>query len=171
MQAADTAEAGKTGGRAPKNTGYGESDVDWPFGIILWENWFSEYASMVSFNVFLTLVTELPLAFLLGVRGRKNFNVMLIVNCISNPLLITLVFPLIWFYGYGIWMYAVVIPLEAVVIFAEGAAYRKKLKNDTAETASDGRERIPMNPFLLSFLLNVVSYGIGEILNLIGTAG
>ena len=126
---------------------------------------------MVSFNVALTLFTELPLAFFLGVRGRKNFNVMLIVNCISNPLLITLVFPFIWFFGYGFWMHLAVLPLEAVVVFTEGAVYQKKLKNDVTETASPGRERMPMNPFLLSFLLNAGSYGIGEILNLIGTAG
>jgi len=152
--------------------------MGWPFLVFYEEKWFVEYASMISFNLALAIVIELSLAYALGVRGKRNFGVMLNVNCITNPIIVTLAFLMIQSWGNGLLTRLLELPLEAIVVFVEGAVYRRKLRNTETEVFdekfkgteaddSGNREVLPMNPLRLSLILNVVSYGVGVLLDVI----
>lgn len=110
------------------------------------------YFELISFNLFLTLIIEVPVAFLLGVRKRKDVETVMFTNAVSNPVLITIVFLLLHFHiitgTWNIW----ILLLEIVVFVTEGAVYRRFLQGGK------------LNPFLLSFLANVCSFTIGAIL-------
>lgn len=140
--------------------------MGWPFLIFYEEKWFVEYASMISFNLVLAVVIELSLAYALGVRGKRNFGVMLNVNCITNPIIVTLAFLMIQALGNGFLTRLLELPLEAIVVFVEGAVYARMLRSTEADD-SGKREIQPMNPFRLSLILNVVSYGVGVLLDVI----
>ena len=140
--------------------------MGWPFLIFYEENWFVEYASMISFNLVLAVVSELSLAYALGVRGKRNFGVMLNVNCITNPIIVTLAFLMIQALGNGFLTRLLELPLEAIVVFVEGAVYARMLRSTEADD-SGKREVLPMNPFWLSLILNAVSYGVGVLLDVI----
>lgn len=140
--------------------------MGWPFLIFYEEKWFVEYASMISFNLVLAVVIELSLAYALGMRGKHNFGVMLNVNCITNPIIVTLAFLMIQALGNGFLTRLLELPLEAIVVFVEGAVYARMLRSTEADD-SGKREILPMNPFRLSLILNVVSYGVGVLLDVI----
>ena len=140
--------------------------MGWPFLIFYEEKWFVEYASMISFNLVLAVVIELSLAYALGVRGKRNFGVMLNVNCITNPIIVTLAFLMIQALGNGFLTRLLELPLEAIVVFVEGAVYARMLRSTEADD-SGKREVLPMNPFWLSLILNAVSYGVGVLLDVI----
>ncbi len=140
--------------------------MGWPFLIFYEEKWFVEYASMISFNLVLAVVIELSLAYALGVRGKRNFGVMLNVNCITNPIIVTLAFLMIQALGNGFLTRLLELPLEAIVVFVEGVVYARGLRSTEADD-SGKREVLPMNPFWLSLILNAVSYGVGVLLDVI----
>lgn len=140
--------------------------MGWPFLIFYEEKWFVEYASMISFNLVLAVVIELSLAYALGVRGKRIFGVMLNVNCITNPIIVTLAFLMIQALGNGFLTRLLELPLEAIVVFVEGAVYARMLRSTEADD-SGKREVLPMNPFWLSLILNAVSYGVGVLLDVI----
>lgn len=140
--------------------------MGWPFLIFYEEKWFVEYASMISFNLVLAVVIELSLAYALGVRGKRNFGVMLNVNCITNPIIVTLAFLMIQALGNGFLTWLLELPLEAIVVFVEGVVYARVLRSTEADD-SGKREVLPMNPFWLSLILNAVSYGVGVLLDVI----
>ena len=110
------------------------------------------YAKSISVSLCGTLLAELPLAFLLGVRGWRNVKTVLIVNCLTNPIVVSIVFILLClpvsFFAVNI----VVVILEILVVVTEGAVYRRKT------------ERVGTHPYLLSLILNAVSFGIGFLL-------
>lgn len=140
--------------------------MGWPFLIFYEEKWFVEYASMISFNLVLAVVIELSLAYALGVRGKRNFGVMLNVNCITNPIIVTLAFLMIQALGNGLLTRLLELPLEAIVVFVEGVVYARVLRSTEADDFGK-REVLPMNPFWLSLILNAVSYGVGVLLDVI----
>ena len=140
--------------------------MGWPFLIFYEEKWFVEYASMISFNLVLAVVIELSLAYALGVRGKRNFGVMLNVNCITNPIIVTLAFLMIQALGNGFLTRLLELPLEAIVVFVEGTVFARMLRSTEADD-SGKREVLPMNPFWLSLILNAVSYGVGVLLDVI----
>lgn len=140
--------------------------MGWPFLIFYEEKWFVEYASMISFNLVLAVVIELSLAYALGVRGKRNFGVMLNVNCITNPIIVTLAFLMIQALDNGFLTRLLELPLEAIVVFVEGAVFARMLRSTEADD-SGKREILPMNPFWLSLILNAVSYGVGVLLDVI----
>ena len=146
--------------------GSGEKKMGWPFLIFYEEKWFVEYVSMISFNLVLAVVIELSLAYALGVRGKRNFGVMLNVNCITNPIIVTLAFLMIQALGNGFLTRLLELPLEAIVVFVEGVVYARVLRSTEADD-SGKREVLPMNPFWLSLILNAVSYGVGVLLDVI----
>lgn len=92
----------------------------------------------------LTLLIELAAAGALGVRKGKDFLLVALVNVLTNPLL-GLLLDGIWL-GLGIWpRWYVILPLEILVVAAEGLLYRGRL------------EYAKMNPFVLSAALNGIS--------------
>jgi len=93
----------------------------------------------------LTLVFESGTAWLLGMRKGKDFLLLLLVNVFTNPLL-GLILDLYWLHmGVmpGLWL---ILPMEALVVAAEGALYKGRL------------EFRKVNPYVLSLILNGLSY-------------
>ena len=98
----------------------------------------------------LTLILELTGALLFGLRQKQDLRLVALVNIVTNPVIVLTCnlfllfsdFPLPWY-----WMLA----MEALAVLTEGFIYHKGLSHK------------PIHPFLLSLLLNGVSY-IGGLL-------
>ena len=88
----------------------------------------------------LTLAIELPIAYLWGLRGREILTVA-VANVMTNPLAVSLNL-------VGIPQ----IPIELGVVLTEGIAYSLHFEK---------------RPWQLAIVSNVVSWGIGLILNLV----
>lgn len=86
----------------------------------------------------LTLLIELPMAYIWGLRGRELLTVA-VANVMTNPLAVAL-------HLCGIPQ----VPIEIGVVLAEGAAYSLHFEK---------------RPFLLALFSNALSWGIGLILN------
>lgn len=100
----------------------------------------------------LTIIFELLLAFFLSVRNLKDYLNIVLVNIITNPLVVTI--PIYIQIKYGLtarWI--ILLMLEIMTIIFEGFIYKKYLNYKK------------MNPYLLSLILNGASYLIGEIIN------
>ena len=103
-----------------------------------------------AFPLGLTLVTELVFAALFGLRKAKDFAVVILVNVMTNPLLISLSLAARYFGGYVFYLCALA-ALEAIVFFSEGLVYRALLSRK--------------HPFLFSLVLNAASLGLGVLIS------
>lgn len=102
----------------------------------------------MSFSTFiislsLTLLLELPFAYLWGLRSRCNLKLAVLVNVLTNPAAVL-------FHSLGL----PVLPLETAVVVVEAFCYRT-------------RGESIRHPFLLALCANVFSYTIGLVLNVI----
>ena len=95
----------------------------------------------------LTVVIEAVFAFLYGVRTKYGQLIVLLANVITNPLL-NAILTVVSFYLSPALYYYFLVPLEIIVVLAEGRIYKEILQPE-------------MNPYFFSFLLNVCSYVIG----------
>lgn len=102
----------------------------------------------------LTIIIELVISLLLGVRDKKDILNIILVNVITNPVVVMSQVLLYLKFGYTIEIIGIII-LEILVVFVEGLIYRKVLSF----------KRI--NPLLLSLILNASSFLIGEIINIL----
>lgn len=99
----------------------------------------------------LTILIETVIAFILGYRKKDLLNVIL-VNIVTNPIVTTI--PVYFNIKYGVFERNIaLLVLEITTLFTEGFIYFKCL------------ERRKINPFILSLLLNLASYGLGLIIN------
>ena len=117
--------------------------------------WFFEYAATISFCLIGTLLIEVTLALALGVRGWDDIEKVILINILTNPVLVTILFLLNRMRVEVKAIFFIQLGLEVVVVILEGMYYKRKLQ----------KER--MNPFLLSMVLNAVSYGAGLALSLL----
>ena len=117
--------------------------------------WFFEYAATISFCLIGTLLIEVTLALALGVRGWDDIEKVILINILTNPVLVTILFLLNRMRVDVKAIFFIQVGLEVVVVILEGMYYKRKLQ----------KER--MNPFLLSMVLNAVSYGAGFALSLL----
>jgi len=99
--------------------------------------------SAFAISLGLTLLLELPLAVLWGVRRRRDIQLAVLVNVLTNPAVVLL-------HALG----CPALPLEAAAIAVEGVCYRA--------CGEDIRR-----PYLLALCANVFSYGLGLVLALI----
>ncbi len=104
-------------------------------------------------SLLLTLLIEGLIAFLWGIRGKKNFLVVLLVNVLTNPAAV-LVYWLYQVYA-GEHSLPVQILIELAVVTVEAYIYRS--------FAEDDRFQIP-RPIRLAIVANVFSWGIGRLL-------
>ena len=88
----------------------------------------------------LTLLIELPIAYLWGLRGQELLTV-LVANVMTNPLAVAL-------HLCGVPQ----VPIELGVVLAEGFAYSMHFEK---------------RPLCLAIVSNAVSWGIGLVLNYI----
>jgi hypothetical protein len=107
-------------------------------------------ALIISFTV--TLITELIVSLIIGIRDKKDILNIILVNILTNPLLVSLGFYINLKYGLK-WRNILIYPMEIIVVLVEGFIYYKYLKYRK------------INPFLLSLLLNICSYVMGLIIN------
>lgn len=101
-----------------------------------------------------TLIIEIIVAFILGVRNKKDFINIVLGNILTNPLVVSISIYINIRYGLSIrdmW----IIFLELMAFIVEGSIYYKVLNYKK------------INVFLLSLLLNLSSYFIGEVINYI----
>lgn len=102
----------------------------------------------------LTILIELAIALILGVRDKKDVINVILVNVITNPVVVMSQILLYLKFGYKIEMIGIIV-LEILVVPIEGLIYNKVLTYRK------------INPFLLSLVLNGASFLIGELINLL----
>ncbi len=99
-----------------------------------------------------TIIIEIVIAKILKVKSKKDFVNIVLVNIMTNPIVVSL--PVYINIKYGVFQRNVVLYiLEILVVIIEGFTYKKFLNY----------KRI--NAYLFSLILNTCSYFIGEILN------
>lgn len=91
----------------------------------------------------LTLLIELPLGFLLGIRKGLDLLCVVLVNVVTNPCVV-LILNLYSMQGVPPWYLIALLELAAVAV--ETLFYHKCLS------------RFPIHPLLLSLILNGISY-------------
>ncbi len=100
----------------------------------------------------LTVVIELAVALILRVRTKYDIIYVVLINCLTNPTVnvaYILLAKLLNISSKDIGNYILVAILEGIVWLVEGLLFKKLL------------EYKKLNPFLLSLILNVASFGLG----------
>ena len=100
-----------------------------------------------------TIIIELLVALILSVRDKKDLIYVVLVNIITNPIVVSSTIFINSKFGYSVKNIALY-SLEILAVLVEGFIYLKKLKYKK------------LNPFILSLLLNLSSYLIGGIINM-----
>ena len=99
----------------------------------------------------LTIIIEVLFAFIFKVRKLKDFINIILANILTNPFVVTI--PIYVNFKFGeVSYYIILIILEILVVIIEGKLYKDYLDY----------KRI--NPYILSLILNILSYISGEIL-------
>ncbi len=104
-------------------------------------------------SLLLTVLIEGLVALLWGLRGKKSFFLVLLVNVLTNPAAV-LVYWLYQVYA-GEHSLPVQVVIELIVVTVEAYIYRS--------FAEDDRFQVP-RPIRLAILANVFSWGIGRFL-------
>ena len=101
-------------------------------------------------NLLIVFVIETPIAILLGARKINKIATVLLVNVITNPIVVFL--SLMAVLHIGKWSTAVLILLEIFAVLVEGFVFSKC---KTFEKK---------NPWLMSLGLNAASFLVGEVI-------
>ncbi len=101
-------------------------------------------------SLLLTLLLESIFAFVVGVRGKMDYLLLVLVNLLTNPLVVLLYSLSLLFIPFtGIWVQLI---LEAMAVMTEGIYYKKYAISIK-------------RPFLFSLCINGFSYGVGLLIN------
>ena len=98
-----------------------------------------------------TIMIELIMSLLLGIRNEKDILNVILVNIMTNPLVVSILMYITYNRLFNTTIS--IITLEILVILTEGFTYKKVLTFDK------------INPYVLSLILNISSYFIGGLLN------
>ena len=99
-----------------------------------------------------TIIIEVSVSQILKIKNKKDILNIILVNILTNPLVVSIPILMLVKYNYTISIISLVI-LELLAFITEGFVYSKVLKYKK------------INPYLVSLILNLGSYLIGEILN------
>lgn len=99
-----------------------------------------------------TIIVEVIVSLFLKVRDKKDILNIILVNIMTNPLLVSITVYINIFYGLK-YKNIIIYPLEILVVLVEGLVYKRYLKYKK------------INPYLLSLILNISSYLIGLFIN------
>lgn len=99
----------------------------------------------------LTLLLEIPAALILGLRRKEDILLVGLVNILTNPIIV-LILNLFFLFTASPPPWFLILPLEVFAVLTEGFIYQKGLSY----------RRI--HPFLLSLILNGISYFGGLLL-------
>ena len=100
----------------------------------------------------LTILIEGIIALIIGIRDKKDLLNVALVNILTNPIVVSVPIFVMVFIRVSYRYYTLYI-LEILAFITEGFVYSKVLKYKK------------INPYLVSLILNLGSYLIGEILN------
>lgn len=100
----------------------------------------------------LTIIIELVVGIIIGIRNKKDILNVILVNMITNPFVTIVPVTLNIYVSVQARTIALYI-LEVIVLFTEGLIYKKVLNYKK------------INWLLISLILNFASFGIGEIIN------
>lgn len=98
-----------------------------------------------------TIMIELIMSLLLGIRNKKDILNIILVNIMTNPLVVSILMYITYNRLFNTTISIII--LEILVILTEGFTYKKVLTFDK------------INPYVLSLILNISSYFIGRVLN------
>lgn len=98
-----------------------------------------------------TIVIELIMSLLLGIRNKKDILNVILVNIMTNPLIVSILMYITYNRLFNTTISIII--LEILVVLTEGFTYKKVLTFDK------------INPYVLSLILNISSYFIGGLLN------
>ncbi len=101
-----------------------------------------------------TIFSEVFLAIILGIRKRKDIFNVILVNILTNPLLVSITVALNFYLGLNARHIGLLV-LEIGAFLIEATIYKNVLENKK------------INPYLLSLLLNFFSYLVGVIIFMI----
>ena len=107
------------------------------------------YSLIISLS--LTIVFELSMSLILGIRNSNDILVCVLVNTCTNPVVVFIA-NLLYVYGNNTIYNIVVILMEITVVIVEFILYRKFLQD------------YKKSPFVLSLINNFFSYTIGLLL-------
>lgn len=96
-------------------------------------------------SLLLTELFELAVAALLGVRSRRDFLLVLLVNLATNPL-VGILFDGVWLFSGRMPPWYLILFAEAAAVAAEALLYRGRLQY----------QKLP--PVFFSLILNLISY-------------
>ncbi len=104
-------------------------------------------------SLVLTIVIECTAAFSMGIRYKKDLLLVCLVNLLTNPAVVLLYYLAASFLAIR-HTFIVVLPLELLAIITEAYYYKKY-------------GCIIKHPIRFSLFLNVLSYGIGAVINIL----
>ena len=103
-------------------------------------------------SLLFTIIIEILVALIIGIKNKKDIINILLVNLLTNPIVTSI--PIVFNVYFGILSRNIVLyTLEILTFLIEGIIYFKTIKYRK------------INPFLISLILNLSSYFIGELLN------
>ncbi len=103
-------------------------------------------------SLLFTIIIEMLVALIIGIRNKKDIINILLVNLLTNPIVTSI--PIVFNVYFGILSRNIVLyTLEILTFLIEGIIYFKTIKYRK------------INPFIISLILNISSYFIGELLN------
>ena len=95
----------------------------------------------------LTIIIETLFAYIINIRDKNDILYIIEINTITNVLLNMII---LFFRPINIF----IVILEIIIIIIEALFHKKKLHNNR------------INPYLLSIILNILSYSIGLLLSI-----
>ena len=99
-----------------------------------------------------TIIIEVVIGFIIGIRNKKDILNVILVNIFTNPLVTSI--PVFIYIKFGYKMEVVtLVTLEIFAFVSEGFLYGRILNNKK------------INPYLISLILNLSSYFIGCLIN------
>ena len=100
-------------------------------------------------SLFLTLIIEITICIILGIRKKEDIKVVICANICTNPIVVYIANCIIILNGFNIMYWTIVAILEISAVIVEAIIYKKCLKFNK------------YNPFIISLICNIISFGIG----------
>lgn len=101
-----------------------------------------------------TILIELTISYLLKIRNKKDLLNIILINIVTNPIVSCFPYIIYLIYGMKYRILSLVI-LELWAFVTEGLIYKKNLNYKK------------INPFVISLILNLSSYIIGLIIDIL----
>ena len=106
----------------------------------------------LSVSLILTVIIELILAILKKIKDKDSLSTILLINCLTNPIVVYLTNISLLLNNDVITNFILVF-LEIIVVFVEGYLLKKNLKE------------MKFNSYIFSLYLNGLSFSLGILLN------